>query len=154
MNCEEFQELMFEYLDGSLSAGERETSDAHLGRCRVCQQALQQEQQRAQFLSKGLRQEMAALTLNPGLRGHIEHNLISRPKVVLWARFAWPLGIAASLALVAAILLAGRSAAASRPVNVEASYREPVHVMRKEGNRIIDTMTFETVSVNQTLETR
>lgn len=42
LTCLELVELLTEYLDGALSAPERERAEAHLARCTPCRRYLQQ----------------------------------------------------------------------------------------------------------------
>ncbi len=162
MNCRRFQNWLYEYVEGSLSAGKQAAADKHLAQCSACLQTVRQEQQRAQFLSSRFRQNTETLALRPEIRRRIlaipsqEH--APRPIVALWNRFTWPLGIAAAVLLVAAILRLNyfSRARVNDPdtpsvVSIEVSYRVPTCKFHKEGNLILDTLSYKTVVVSETL---
>jgi len=164
MNCRKFQSRLYEYVEGSLSAGKQAAADEHLAQCHSCRHSVQQEQRRAQFLSAQFRQNTETLALRPEIRRCIlaspdsvtRHN----PFIGLWNRFAWPLGIAASLMLFAMILLFNHSHSvraedsdASFAVSVQVSYHVPTSKFRKEGNLVLASMSDETVNVSETLWT-
>jgi anti-sigma factor RsiW len=159
MNCSDFQNQLHEYVERSLSADGQAAAKAHLAGCGACMQAVRQEQQVVQFLSAHLRQETKALALSPDIRNRILASLKagSSPQTIvsLWTRFAWPLGIAASL-LLAAMLLPTKhftDTGAASAVSIEDSYRVPIHKFRQEGNLVLDTISYETVVVSETLWT-
>jgi predicted anti-sigma-YlaC factor YlaD len=164
MNCRHFQNRLYEYVEGSLSAGTQAAADKHLVACSACRQALRKEQQRAQFLSGQFRQRSETLALRPEVRRRILASPapapVQNPIIDLWNRFAWPLGMAASLLLVATILLInhfsgarGDDPGAPSAVSIEASYRVPTCKFRQEGNLVLDTVSYETVVVSETLWT-
>jgi anti-sigma factor RsiW len=164
MNCRHFQNRLYEYVEGSLSAGTQAAADKHLVACSACRQVVRQEQQRAQFLFDRLRQDTESLALRPEVRRRILASPapapVQNPIIDLWNRFAWPLGLAASLLLVAAILLInhfpgarGDDLNAPSAVSIEASYRVPIYKFRKEDNLVLDTLSYETVVVSETLWT-
>lgn len=106
MNCRRFQNRLYEYVDGTLSARAQAAANKHLARCSACRQALHQEQQVAQFLSDGLRQGTGTLCLRP----EIARRILAAPDRIppkdnesigwSWNRVAWPLVIAAYLLLL------------------------------------------------------
>jgi anti-sigma factor RsiW len=160
MNCEDFKNQMFEYVEGSLSADSRAAADKHLAGCANCRLALRKEQQIAQFLLDRFQQD----TKNLALRPEIRHRILATPSPRLinglWHRAAWPLGIAASLLLVAKILLVhhfsdARTADSNAPVavSIDVSYQVPTHKFHKDGNLILDTVSDQTVAISETLWT-
>ena len=169
MNCRRFQNRLHEYVEGTLSSGTQAAADRHLVRCAACRQAVSQEQQLAQILSERLRQGTGNLTLRPQIRRRILTALESSPAadgesvVCLWNRFARPLGLAVSLLLIATFVLINffsgakvRETARSdihSPVFIEFSYRVPIYKFRKEGNLVVDTLSYETVVASGTLWT-
>lgn len=68
MNCDSFQNQMYEYVEGSLSTDAQAAMAQHLGICNGCRQAVEKEKQLAMILSKRLRQNSDALTLSPEIR--------------------------------------------------------------------------------------
>ena len=63
MNCECFQENLYEYLDDSLPAAERTAAEKHLAQCGRCRAALQRERDLAQSLSASLERAVEPVTL-------------------------------------------------------------------------------------------
>lgn len=166
MNCQEFQNELFEYVEGSLAAREQAAADEHLSQCSVCRQAVERERQAAQFLYEGFRQSVESLVLRTDVRrriltaleGECAKNVYGGGFIGFWNRFAWPLGIAAALLLVAAIVginhfSGGRGVGpeAGSVVLIEDSYRVPIHKFRAEGNLVTDDISYETVVVSETL---
>lgn len=64
MNCERFQEYLFEYMDDSLPLSERAVAEQHLAGCSACREAAQQESQLTQSLSRWLEQAIEPVALN------------------------------------------------------------------------------------------
>jgi len=174
MNCRRFQNRLHEYVEGTLSAGTQAAADKHLAGCAACRHAVSQEQQLAQILSERLRQGTGNLTLRPQIRRRILTALESSPAadgesvVCLWKRFARPLGIAVSLLLIATFVLinffsgarvheTGTARSVGRDihsaVSIEVSYRVPTYKFRKEGNLVVDTLSYETIVTSGTLWT-
>lgn len=169
MNCRRFQDQLFEYVEGTLSAGELAAAQQHLGICAICRRAVQAEQQHAQVLSTRLRQASEHLTL----RREIARNVLRDSRVVrrdlsesiagLWFRWRRLAALPASLLLVTACLLAFHFfrmphrqttpvAIATHPasnehptVSLEISYHVPVYEFRQEGNLVVDSFVDETV---------
>jgi anti-sigma factor RsiW len=176
MNCRRFQNRVYEYADGTLSAGARAAAERHLARCDDCRQALHREQHVAQLLSEHLRHDAESLALRPDVWHRIlkavEANSTAPTPwesiVGFCQRFAWPLGMAVSVLLLVGILLfhpfsgarvqemeAARASGQGNhsAVSIQVSYRVPVRKFREEGNFVVDTMSYETVAANETLWT-
>ena len=172
MNCRRFQNRLHEYVEGTLPAGIQAAADKHLAGCAACRQAVGQEQQLAQFLSNRLRQGTEPLTLHPQIQQRILAALESIPAtnggsvVCLWDRFARPLGIAVSLVLIVTFLLIDFFSGArvretvrsdgrdiQSAVSIEVSYLVPTYKFSKEGNLVVDTLSYETVVASGTLWT-
>jgi len=166
MNCTEFQNELYEYVEGSLAAGAQSAADEHLSQCSACRQAVDLERQTAQFLSEGFRRNVESLVLRPEVRRRIltapecESATQVRGGVIVgvWQRFAWPLGIAAALLVVAAIVGINHFSGAREVVHgagsvvfSEDSYQVPIHKFRAEGNLVTDNISYETVVVSETL---
>ena len=175
MNCRRFQDRMHEYLEGTLSPATLAAARKHLVLCSACGQLLRQEQQLAQFLSHRLRQGAETLTLHPQVERHILAALAERipptdGKSIVWSwnRFAWPLSIAVSVLLIVTLPLLKHFSGARvneketarsdrranhSAVSIQISYRVPTYKFRKEGDLVVDTLTYETVVANETLWT-
>jgi hypothetical protein len=147
-------------------------ADKHLARCTGCREAVSQEEQLAQILSTRLGQAADAHTLHPQARQRILTTFEFIPVrhgesiVCLWNRFAKPLGIAVSFLLIVTFLLidffsgtkvhetkTARGAGSTVPsaVSIDLSYRVPTYKFRKEGNLVVDTLSYETVAASGTL---
>jgi hypothetical protein len=175
MNCRRFQNRLFEYVEGSLSAGAQAAADRHLAACSACRQALHHEQQFAQFFSSRLRQDTETLTLRPEIR----HGILTLPGreptlpaivesiVGLWNRFARLAAMAVSLLLVVTFLLVSHFSGARihqaetsrfddpnlQPVvSIQISCRLPTCQFRREGNLVIDTLSYQTIVASGTFE--
>ncbi len=172
MNCRRFQNRLYEYLEGTLSARTQSAADRHLARCNVCRQVVREEQQLAQFLSERLRQGTETLALGPEVQRRIltalEHQstpLADEESVVgAWSTLVWPLAIAASLLLIATFLLINYSSGArihetemarssdrDSTVSIQVSYRVPTYKFHQEGNLVVDTLSDETIVASGTL---
>ena len=174
MNCRRFQNRLHEYVEGALSTGTQAAADRHLDRCTACRQAVSQEQQLAQILPERLTQGTATVTLRPAIRQRIltalEYSPAANPHslVCLWNRFARPLGITASLLLIATFLainfFSGARVHETKTVrsngrdihpivSIDLSYHVPTYKFRREGNLVVDALSYETVVASGTLWT-
>jgi len=173
MNCKRFQNRVYEYVDGTLSARVRAAAEGHLLRCGACRQAMRREQHVSQLLSERLRHDAESLAIRPNVwRGILKAVEDQSTPLAPWEsivgfcrRLAWPLGMAASLLLIVGILMfhlfsgaqvhemeAARLSSQGNhsPVSIQESYRVPVRNFREEGNFVVDTITYETVAANET----
>ena len=169
MNCRRFQNRLHEYVEGTLSSGTQAAADRHLVRCAACRQTVSEEQQLAQILSERLRQGTETLALHTQILRRILTALESSPAadgesvVCFWNRFARPVGIGVSLLLIATFLLINFFSGTKDPetkivrsdihsaVSIEVSYRVPTYKFRKEGNLVVDTLSYETIVASGTL---
>jgi anti-sigma factor RsiW len=181
MNCRQFQDCLYEYVEGTLSATTQAGADRHLAACHSCRVAVQQEQQFAQNLSARLRQDAETLTLRPEVRQAILRAARRQPAPLgmleflagLWNRFARPMAIAVPLLLVVMVLVIwhfsgtrihemptaradGRhppSALSTPPaVSIQISCRRPAYQFRREGNWVVDTLSCQTVVASGTVQ--
>ena len=150
MNCSDFQNLMFEFAEESLPPETRAAAEAHLAQCAACREALHRERQFAQALSGHLQAAAEKVSLAAVSRARIldalEETAAPRRFIALW-----PMGIAAGLALLGAIVLNRRPAHPKPGISVQVSYIVPVPGFHQEGNQIIDTVSDETVTASATL---
>jgi len=155
MNCQDFNDSLYDYLDETLGADAQSAARAHLRRCGDCRRVLLEEETVAKSIRQSLDRATADISLGPEFRRDILTSLdrTSRSIVVGWRRFAWPLGIAASLLLAATIPLIRHFSGAAPAISVETSYQAPTRIFRREANTILDTMSYKTVAVSETLWT-
>jgi anti-sigma factor RsiW len=160
MNCQDFQNQMFEYVEGSLSVDTRAVADKHLAGCADCRLALRKEQQIAQSLLDRFQQDTKSLALCPEIRRRVLATPNPRLITGLWHRMAWPLGIAASLLLIVKVLLVHHFPGvpmedpnAASTVSIDVSYQAPTHKFHKDGNLVLDTVSDQTVAISETLWT-
>jgi anti-sigma factor RsiW len=170
MNCRLSQHRLYEYLDGTLSPGAQAAAEKHLSGCAACREALRAERQVAQSLSERFRQTTDSLQLPPEVQHRVlaaladQHRAPAEEPVSVfpWGRWAWPVGLAASvLLLLAGVFLSMR---ASRPqtspaqphlagggILVQFSYVVPTYTFRQEGGFVVDALTYQTNVVNERL---
>ncbi len=175
MNCRRFQDRLPECLEGTLSPATLAAAHKHLVLCSACGQLLRQEQQLAQFLSHRLRHDAETLTLHPNVERHILAALAERiaptdGKCIVWSwnRLAWPLAIAVSVLLIVTLPLINHFSrgrvhptettrsnrgANDSAVSILISYRVPIYRFRREGDLVVDTLSYETVVASETLWT-
>jgi anti-sigma factor RsiW len=135
MNCQRFQDELFEYVEGTLSADTLAAAEKHLAECDACRQAVEIEKRRAAVLSGRLRQTSQALTLHPEIRRNIVAASLQKgpsPSVAeslvgLWRYWVRLAVIPGAMLLVAGVLLAvhfsgtGRHETISVPVGPRVS---------------------------------
>jgi anti-sigma-K factor RskA len=160
MNCRDFQDELFEFLDGTLPPDKRAGAERHLTECGACREAVRQHQQWAQSLPARFRRETESLALRPEVKRRIEAALAAKasapaeehPLLGIWRRIAWPAAIAASLLVAAGLSLRGplrgrvqKAETARRPepavISIRVSYCNPTYTFRRENNLVIDTLT-------------
>ena len=186
MNCRRFQHRLYEYLDGSLSRGAQAAAERHLSGCATCREALRAERQVAQSLSERFRRTTDSLQLPPEVQHRVLAALPAQrptlaegqgrtslpgPRAVLaeqlesvfsWGRWAWPVGLAASvLVLLTGVFLHVRAPGpqtgptqphlAGSSIQVQFSYVVPTYTFRQEGGYVVDALTYQTNFVNERL---
>jgi anti-sigma factor RsiW len=168
MNCESFQEIIYEYVDDALSPPEKTAAQAHLGECSACRDLVQDEWLIAQVLSGHLSEAVEPVALNAhkqrsmadAVRKQVQNTPQSKKPLLLpfWIRLAIP-AAAACLVLTLGFWL-GRgfirprdpSVAATPtspgPVGVEIpihiSYSAPRYTFHREGTMVIDALITDT----------
>jgi len=177
MNCRSFQNLLFEYVEETLSADKRAAAEQHLAGCDACRLAAQKEQQLTRILAVRLRQSSETLKLNPEIRRHVLAAARRNPTSIkvsesltcswgYWLRLA---AIPLCLLLVAALLLAIHFSHKSRPemtvklpmppvashkpqppISVQISYSHPACIFHTDGNVVVDSISYETVVADGT----
>ena len=172
MNCRSFQDVLFDYLDGALAPAAHADADAHLAKCAACRDTVRKQQEVAQALTDRFRGRTESLALRPEAQRRIVAALrdasAQRAGEIhvrdWWRRLAWPFAVASAL-LVAASLMTGfpfqprghdlraaRAPGRDLPVvSILISDCEPTYAFRREGNRVLDTLTCNPRVVEQTL---
>lgn len=171
MNCEHLQEILYDYLDDTLSPAEKASAEKHLLGCSPCRQALQREVLLARTLSDRLGQvvEKIALDTNAQRRmGRAVQRRIAKPSEPLlfscWRRLAVPV-VASGLVLIGAIwvgypFFSGQHSNSNSPVSLTTSSREvpvhdsyavPTYTFQREGGLVIDALTDDTRSMDGAL---
>jgi anti-sigma factor RsiW len=174
MNCRRFQDHLFEFVEGSLSASARAAADEHLASCPACREAVRQEASLMQGLARRLRQGTEGLKLSPEARRNLLATARREPAPSAlnqliagwWARFALPLSAGAAVLVLGAILWLNHFYGPQQPgpgiaqrsgrdvpaaVSVEWSSRVPTYQFRHEGNVVVDSLSVQTVAVSVTL---
>jgi anti-sigma factor RsiW len=174
MNCDRFQQNLFEYLDDALSPDEKAAAQLHLQACGACRRAFENEQFVAQTLSSRLSEAVETVTLDAqtqrsmanAVREQIEHTRETKKRLLLplWARLVIPAALAC-LVLVPAIWL-GRgvvshrdsvaqslssSGSAGLEVPVHVAYSAPRYTFRQQGAMVVDAFTTDTRVADGTL---
>jgi len=172
MNCGRIQNCLLEYVEGTLSPRAIAATESHLAYCSACREAVERERQLAQFLSREFARGSELLRLNADFNRRVAAALSRATDQEVRVpgrsfpglRLPRPMAAAASI-LIVVILLGGSifllrepgpgsNSSASRevppPVSIQVTYRVPAYIFRKEGDRVIDTLSYAQV-VNETL---
>jgi len=171
MNCHDFQEQIFEYVEGSLGPMASAATAEHLADCRQCRELLARNQDLDRALFRMCREDSESFTLRPETRRRIlaavgdQASSGSRFHHLRewWNRWAWPASIATSL-LVAAFLIIGfplgsrhtptRQAsppAPHIPVLLQLSLCTPIYTFEEEDNQVTDSLNCNPTHVQQTV---
>jgi len=170
MNCQKFQEMLFEYVEGSIALKSRAEADEHLARC--VEKRLQER------LNVGLQRSVEALSLGSQARAQLLRTLGTQREscqrstvqlfAALWARVAGAFGVAAVLALVGVWIWRQEGTPSmtqgpiARPVTAESSEPRPTiqirlpgiansYTFQQNGEFVVDTFVEQTNFVNVTL---
>jgi predicted anti-sigma-YlaC factor YlaD len=166
MKCEHLREIIYDYLDNSLSPSGKAAAERHLAGCLACREAVQRESQLAHSLFSRLEQAVEAVSLDAvaqcRMATAVERKIAEpreRPLVLFWSRLALPFAAAAVILMVAIWMgrhfVAGQNShletariptpADKREVLIHISYAVPGYTFRKEGNLVIDALTCDTI---------
>jgi hypothetical protein len=169
MNCQDFQEQLFEYLDGTLPAVNNQEIEQHLASCLACREYLAKHQQLAKKISDHLCQSVESLALDRATRRRVLASVPTRAALVprqnflaqLWPPLAWVTCLACLLA--AGFILSNhfrgtrlsssgpRLSSAAVPVSVRVARVEATYTFRAEGGFVTDALVCRTNFVEQTL---
>ena len=166
MNCEHLRESIYDYLDDSLSPSDKADAERHLSGCAACREVVGRETDLAQSLSSRFEEAVDAVALDPIVRREmvaaVERKVAGpgeRAPLGFWKRLALPFA-AAAVILVVAVSMGhhfsggershGETALAPTPVEkgeavIHVSYSVPGYTFRREGNLVIDALTFDTL---------
>jgi hypothetical protein len=173
MNCSQFQDSVFEYVEESLPCMTRAAADAHLLSCAACRRLLDQQRQFARCFSDRCERDTEGLALRSEVRRRTEAaipgpsgaRVHGSPVADRWRRLFWPATIGAAIVLGACLItgfpfrsrmpamlkapsLEGNSDAA---VLIRLSDCVPTYTFRREGDLVIDSLTCNPRVVEQTL---
>ena len=177
MNCQEFQELRFEYAEGSLTQSERVEADVHLGVCAACARVVQREKDVQDRLHKGFQQSVETLTLGSQgrakLLGTLASNRVVRQRpwpqrlADVWLRLGAALGASAALAALVIWVrqpqtspekaersggsVSAQVSAAKPTIQIRLPGIATSYTFQQNGEYVVDTFVEQTTSVNVTL---
>jgi len=175
MKCEHLQEILYDYLDDSLSPSERAAAERHLAGCLACREAVQRECQLTQALTSRLEQAVETVALDPIARRNLAAAVgrkmaesREQPRVSWWHR--WVLPLAATAVILTITIWMGHHFAAEknsplqtarlpkpaddRATFVHLSYSVPGYIFRREGNRVVDALTSDAIVADGALEAK
>jgi anti-sigma factor RsiW len=156
MNCQQFTEELYEYLDGTLSLGRAADARQHLAICSACRRALEREQATARFLNESLHEATADLSLNPPAALIVQRNSEQRQSNFFQLAWRWltaeairPAGIGATFLVMMAMLFVVQrermDSAPNRAGQAEAAVVDvPIvsasHVFQLQNDTVIDAI--------------
>lgn len=123
MNCQSFQNELFEYVEGTLSTDEQAAADKHLASCDACRQAVEKEKRLARALSSRLQRSSESLALRPEIRRKIltaarekaASPTMAKSIIRVWNHWLGLAAVPVSLLVVAALLLVLHAYSTRRP---------------------------------------
>ncbi len=164
MNCESFQENLYEYLDGALSPSATRAAEEHTEACQLCRDLVQREKEVQRSMATRFQEAVAGVQLEGHVRRRILAVLKTTPpergedlRARFWRRIALPFAAAAALVL---LLITWKfhsssepgthrgdaqlsSEPASRALSIHLTYCVPAYTFRREGNIVIDSLSCE-----------
>jgi len=178
MDCHECQELLFEYVEGSLSAIKRAEFETHLTDCETCTEAVRRENRMEARLSTCFRENVQTLTLGEEGREKLMKAFTrsGRPTQGAWTRLLterW-IELTAALGTAAALLTvlvwvgtqrrtqSMKHSLVAKPVPMQTPATTPTiqirlpylvrsYTFKQNGDFVVDTLIEQTNLVNVTL---
>lgn len=165
MNCKDFQELLFEHLDGTLPPEEQGDLRQHLSLCEECREQWTKQRLLGEHLTARFAQETDELMLSRAARARIlqacERPTLWEHVAAVWREVSWGWGLAA-LVLCGIALFGSRGLkpgavplARGPELPVMVSLRLPqvmaCYSFRKEGGLVVDTLVYRTNVVQESL---
>jgi anti-sigma factor RsiW len=160
MNCADFNDRLYEYLDGTLDSESQAAAREHLRQCGDCRRVLSQEQAAAQSIQRSLERATAGLSLRAATLRAARAARESPVPAQLWLRpWQWfmvssfrPAG--AALACLALLILgmqvyrhaaersAPQAAAQAAPGScaIDVPFQATVHLFRTQGDAVVDAI--------------
>ena len=74
MNCKQFKNLLYEYLDGDLPADKMINAETHLQRCDICQKALHREKKLCKRLFEANKNEKTKFSFWEMIKNILKQN--------------------------------------------------------------------------------
>ncbi|HVU15879.1 MAG TPA: zf-HC2 domain-containing protein [Candidatus Didemnitutus sp.] len=154
MNCQQFEEDLYEYLDGTLSAERMDAVREHQTRCDACTRALQREREFGTRLRAELHAEVRGVIADRHLADRILAAAPNSSWRVTWSRIAAryrtpALACSAFLLALAAIFLLWKTPMDVRSTpsdaTVDLPYETQSHVLRIADGRIVDEVVTDRV---------
>jgi anti-sigma factor RsiW len=164
MNCESFQNVLHEYIDGALDAGGYAEAQLHLQRCSACRHAVACERALAHVMHQSLGDAAAGLSVDPEVRREILEALAANPSprgswlaALRASTLAWPALAAAAVLCVGVVLyeaavhrFAAKAAIQRQsPQDFSSSWVIDVpvqtqrHVFQRRANTVVDSIVDE-----------
>jgi hypothetical protein len=158
MNCQEFNNVLGEYLDESLGATTQDATRRHLQECVECRRAVEGHTIVGESIRRGLDRASAQVSLRPGMARDILKALEAEPAaangwVRAWRRFV-PVHFRpiAAFAVVLGLLLlvsglfyrlmnhGSSNGAAFDDYVVDVPMKTETHVFERDGDVVVDAM--------------
>jgi hypothetical protein len=161
MNCQEFNDNIFEYVDEALSAPALAAARDHVRVCADCRCALLREQARAHSIQQSLNNAVAGLAFSPKLKQNLLRLPGRKPTLAeawkqIWQRLfpnsLRPIGFGAALLCFGLLVLeiqvhrrSGRSVQQGGDTRgsmyvVDVPIQTQTHVFVRQNNMIVDTL--------------
>ncbi len=166
MNCDDFNDKLPEYLDGTLTASEQATASEHARECAACQKTLARQESLAKAIRVSLQCETGKLSLGAEARRKILAATTRKPEPAVWESFrAWFAAtrrrmVLAGIAGLCFLLLisggylylhsknnSGREIATNDDrytYVVDVPVRAEMYVFRTQGDTVVDAVITET----------
>jgi anti-sigma factor RsiW len=164
MKCQEFQDQLYEYLDGVLDGDVQASVREHLRQCKACRCTLEREKAVSQFIRHSLDRETAGLSLRSGTLRNVLQQLDPKPiapnvLILAWRwLFSSPFHVAGmGAAALGALFLffnvqphrqpsenSSSSPVAEMPQNtrvIDVPIQTETHVFHREHDTVMDAIT-------------
>jgi anti-sigma factor RsiW len=172
MNCERFEERLYDYQDGALTPKDQAAAAEHLSQCQRCRELVQAEKAAAMNISKLLREKADRLTLSSRVQQEVLQILKRAPAqtrpfaaLALLHRMLWPAAVATPILIAIAFLLLGPSRQAShhpesvrsgdgasqKAITVQSTLISATYTFRADGDHVVDLLEYKTNFVSGTI---
>jgi anti-sigma factor RsiW len=164
MSCADFKNLLFEYLDGTLPPDSKKACEQHLAQCEPCREEWARHRTLAEEISERFERQTEGLALASAARARIleecERGSIVEEFTGFWRRSSWRWGIAGLCVLALTLIgiravkedsVASKDTVIPTTIFVRIPQTIPTYTFHKEGRYVIDSMTYRTNLVQETL---